>query len=270
MTVAGQKENTLPLPHAAPWSEMEVLMASKLIGNRELGEVRMPIDAIKDTPRVGESIGSADQLITPEEVALSRDQARKAFEASLLAGRTAIETRCRQCHEDQDLTDENIDALRADRLPPLIPERWLARGIYDHAAHRKINCAFCHAQADPTAANAGSADTAVSAEAAPGTVSKPTDADVVMIRGIESCNGCHRAVDTELPASLQTPDTVKLLGGQSNWASDTCTECHRYHWKPTAAPSELPDTAPVPVSIDAKQHADLALVRKAIMEPSAK
>jgi hypothetical protein len=249
MTVAGQKESTLPLPHAAPWSEMEVLMASKLIGGRELGQVRMPIDAIKEPPRLGESVGSNDQLVTPAAIALSLEQARKAFEASLSAGRTSIKQRCEQCHEDQDLTDESIEALRANKVPPLVPERWLTRGIYDHAAHRKIECAFCHAQAYPNNSNAAS---------------QLEDSETVMIRGIESCDGCHRSVESEFPASLSDANVVKLLGGQSNWASDTCTECHRYHWKPPAPPASLPESAPMPVAVRQFDREGSALIREAI------
>lgn len=244
MTVAGQNEGSLPLPHAAPWDEMEVLMASKLIGNRQLGEVRMPIDAIKETPRLGEAVGSNESLITPEAMALSKQEANKAFEASLLAGRAAIEKRCDQCHEKQDLTDESIAALRSNKMPPLIPERWLARGLYDHAAHRKINCAFCHAQAYPPKSGSAAEPTSGGEPAA----AKPNDSEIVMIRGIDSCSDCHREAESDTPVTLTDKKVIDQLGGQSNWASDSCTECHRYHWQPPTQKNDNPNVAPVPVA----------------------
>ncbi len=213
LNAVGRTEETLPLPHAAPWQEVELLIASKVIGGQQLGEIRMPRDAVRKTPLVGE--GNSAAIVKSDLVPLPGSTAKSLVTAAVAAGRAALQTRCLQCHEPQDVSDQGIASSRAKQSEPLIPDRWFKRGIYDHAAHRKIDCKFCHRGAyEP-----GSAD------------GKANDQEVVMIEGIESCTGCHRPAETGTPSSLTDPTTVALLGGQANWASDKCVECHRYHWE---------------------------------------
>lgn len=211
MTTSGQTEETLPLPHGAPWMEIETLIASKIVGGQTLGPIRTPRDAVRNTPLVGEGNEGAFKPAAINEAAL--------LEAAVAAGRAAVKQRCIECHDEADLTDERIAALRSGQADPLIPQRWLEKGIYDHAAHRKIDCSYCHKQAYP------------SADQKPG---PPIDSEIVMIGGIETCSGCHRQADSPVPDSLTSNEVVRLLGGQSNWGSDACIECHRYHWQPPA------------------------------------
>jgi hypothetical protein len=121
-------------------------------------------------------------------------------------------------------SNESIMAARDPDAPPLIPGRWLRYGIYDHAAHRDIDCRYCHAPAYA----AGAPD------------QSGQDQNRVLIAGIDRCVGCHRPAESPTPAELLVagePDP--RLGGQSLWASDRCTMCHRYHTSATP-PSATP------------------------------
>ena len=124
-----------------------------------------------------------------------------------------MQAQCLKCHDEASITDEAIRASLGHQSAEMIPSRWFQHGIYDHAAHRRIDCKYCHAAAYHS-------DTAA----------KPaTDQDVVMIAGIESCTDCHRDAESSTPDSLAASETISLLGGQPTWASDRCTLCHRYH-----------------------------------------
>jgi len=210
LNAIGRVEGTLPLPHAAPWKEVETLIAAKLVGGQQIGSIRMPRDAVRKTPLVGEGNAGAMKTAKDEVVAVEITNATVAMNVE------AVRTRCLQCHEPGDITDEAM--ARSDSASPLIPDRWLRRGIYDHAAHRKIDCKFCHAGAYPQSPDAEQA------------AAKVDDSEVVMIGGIETCAGCHRDDDRTAPGSLIGVEA--MLGGQGTWASDACIECHRYHWQP--------------------------------------
>ena len=126
-------------------------------------------------------------------------------DAEISNARQLVRKQCEKCHDQDSLTDQAIADARSGRSTPLIPPRWLQRGLYDHAAHRKVDCKFCHA-----AAYTGPPS------------SKP------MIGGIETCVDCHRSSDVSMPERLSD-----LPAGQPRWASDNCILCHRYHsWEP--------------------------------------
>lgn len=222
-------EASLPLPHAAPWKEIETLIASKVVGGQQLGDIRMPRDVIRKTPLVGEG-QSGPLLSSTAKPGEGEDKA--ILEAAVSAGRAEVHKRCLQCHQEQDITDESIADLRSQGSPPLIPERWLVRGIYDHAAHRKVDCKFCHAEAYPAAGPSSD----------PGAATN--DPGMIMIGGIETCTGCHRDAEVTVPAGMASAATKELLGGQSTWASAACIECHRYHWQ-RPSPGDMSQSAVV-------------------------
>lgn len=198
--------NTTPLPHAVPWAKIDLLLAATARGARISGQTRTPRDDRQSTPRPGEGLGNpapADSLDVSFEVA---------------AARNSVETQCLQCHEPQVIADDAIRAASAGTANSLIPGRWLEHGLYDHGAHYRIDCRYCHESAYPTNGSSNPA----------------TDHKTVMIAGIESCTGCHRDPESPTPASLASADVKTLLGGQPTWASANCTLCHRYH-APVAA-----------------------------------
>src|SRR5205823_362838 len=96
---------------------------------------------------------------------------------------------CIYCHEvAQPSRGEDLPRI----TPPVIPDRWLLHGRYDHAKHhnmplpggKKMECTFCHAALQST-----------------------VTASVIMPSKLH-CATCH------------SPQ-----GG----ASQTCTTCHQYH-----------------------------------------
>jgi len=76
---------------------------------------------------------------------------------------------CVRCHQEI-----GKKAARPDGLPdfgqPVIPSRWLKHSVFDHKAHRMVECASCHEKA-PTSA---------------------TRSDV-LIPKLSSCQACHQA-----------------------------------------------------------------------------
>lgn len=191
--------DTAPLPHAVEWSKVELLLRGSIAGARAGGTARNPRDDSQASPTPGTGLGEPAQVASPvadEEVA---------------AARARIKSQCLKCHDEATISDEGIRS--ADSANPLIPSRWLERGLYDHAAHRQIDCQYCHEAAYPGDQSS----------------SPPQDHETVMIAGIESCTGCHRDAESPTPASITDPSVASLLGGQPTWASDACTTCHRYH-----------------------------------------
>ena len=194
-------EDTTPLPHAVPWKKIELLLQATIAGTREIGQSRTPRDDTKTTPQPGEGLGKPAP--SPRLVA----------SVDVQAARKMVEVQCLQCHDGPSISDEAIAAGLAGTAQPMIPERWLKHGLYDHAAHRRINCRFCHEAAYPV----------------DGPAKPPSDHETVMIAGIDSCQGCHRDAESPTPTEITSQQVKSLFGGQPTWASDTCTLCHRYH-----------------------------------------
>jgi hypothetical protein len=86
------------------------------------------------------------------------------------------------------------DAIRKVEIEPVkVPMVWFERAVFDHSAHRAVDCNACHGAANTSERN--------------------TD---VLLPGITNCIQCHG------PA---TEAGGKVRGG----AGASCTECHRYH-----------------------------------------
>ena len=204
MNPAGRGEGTLPIPHAASWMELKQWVVAKFAAADRSPPRDHPLPVGAPAPS---SAANADELATRWRNSSQIDDALKI-----------LKEQCRKCHSEDHVRDDDA-ILRAKAGGPLIPQRWLRRGLYDHAAHAAIDCKFCHVKAY-----------------APGTPSAVgTDQNVVMIGGIETCVDCHRAVGTPTPAKLLDDDgeSVKqVFGTQPTWASDRCTLCHRYHTVP--------------------------------------
>lgn len=130
-----------------------------------------------------------------------------AFEKS-----TAIATlqqQCFKCHVDDVTTDKAVAATKL--RGKMIPSRWLTNGQFDHASHQKVDCLHCHGAV---------------VESDPKLTAK--DHTVVAIGGIETCTGCHRPAGTTALSSESA-----TFGGHTQWASDRCVLCHRYHNTPS-------------------------------------
>jgi hypothetical protein len=93
---------------------------------------------------------------------------------------------CKRCHGDPDKPLESIELTG-------VPDVWLAHAIFDHAAHRALDCEACHVG-----------------------VKQSTSERDVLLPGIEICRECH--------APATRSGTVAKGGARFD-----CTECHRYH-----------------------------------------
>lgn len=75
---------------------------------------------------------------------------------------------CALCHTEVSKKEARVDGL-PDFGQPRIPQRWLAHGVFDHSAHRMLDCTACH-------------------EGAP-TSSQRKD---VLMPKMASCQSCHQ------------------------------------------------------------------------------
>lgn len=207
---------TTPLPHAVSWQRIDLLLAATFRGSVASGAARRVNDDTQRVPQPGEGAGRSKGDYQTEPFA-SRE--------SLEAARHRVRQDCLKCHRPADIDDATIAAAARGETEPMVPPRWLTKGLYDHAAHRQIDCRYCHAAAYPADAEQGA--------------SPPHDSERVMISGIESCVGCHRDPESATPASLLSEPAQTLIAGQTTWASDRCVLCHRYHGA-RVQPSEGP------------------------------
>lgn len=209
LTFAGQSNDMLPLPHAAPRAEVAQLLSAKIVGGRVRGDIRT---------RTALATERDDEELSHGQLA----------EEELEQAVSAVFARCEQCHLAADVTEAAIQDRLSGELPePLIPNRWLQRGLFDHGTHRSIsNCQFCH-----------------QIESDHRSESPPSDHETVMIRGPESCVPCHRASDAPSPIDLSTESLRLTVLGQATQptkASSECVLCHRYHWsRPLDQPTEM-------------------------------
>src|SRR5690606_16181260 len=89
------------------------------------------------------------------------------------------------CH-DVDKSDQGV----AERvIPAMLPDRWFTHSVFQHDAHRMLQCESCHA----------------------GVKESKLTSDV-LLPGVDNCRKCHG------------PDSLA-----SGRASDACVECHLYH-----------------------------------------
>lgn len=216
---AGSTVDSTPLPHAAPWSQVDLLLAANRSGSQAIGQSRAPRDDTQTTPIPGDGLGDPADTSMRTKNGLSHDV---AVAGQSTIDRSAVEANCLKCHDQASISDDfRADASAGETLP-LIPARFLSKGLYDHAAHSKVDCRYCHETAYGDGSPSG----------------EPMDHQTVMISGIKSCNGCHRDAESETPGSLV--QAVDMLGGSTTWASDNCITCHRYHdSKPGSDPTSL-------------------------------
>ena len=117
---------------------------------------------------------------------------------------------CGECHH-YDPADA-LSALQADSseppkfriAPTRVPQVWFKHALFNHAAHRAIDCRSCHEdglEKDGTT---------------PITLSKSDKSEQTFIPKMGKCVECH---------APQTTVDGSIKGG----ARHDCTECHRYH-----------------------------------------
>jgi predicted CXXCH cytochrome family protein len=103
---------------------------------------------------------------------------------------------CVECHELKGTSRPLVNLEAASSLeikPVVVRSLWYESATFNHATHRALECAACHAGA-----------------------SESKDQARLLLPDIGNCVGCHA------PASTQ--------GGQPRGGSGTsCVECHRYH-----------------------------------------
>jgi hypothetical protein len=102
-----------------------------------------------------------------------------------------------------------IRAKLASIQEPGIPDRWLKRAVFDHAAHRFVSCAGCHARASLIDAAPGSYPDELVKDSPAYLLSWTGNTRDIMIPSIDTCRSCHRPQATR----------------------NDCLTCHIYHGK---------------------------------------
>ena len=130
---------------------------------------------------------------------------------------------CTECHHydtPDDLPrrgpDEKIDPAGFRVETTAVPGVWLKHAVFDHSAHRALNCRECH----PGAENSGRPVPSRGSENGPPLLAngKPTwtSNEDVLLPGIQVCRDCH---------APPRRSGGRLMGG----ARFDCAECHTYH-----------------------------------------
>jgi len=104
---------------------------------------------------------------------------------------------CVECHNLKPHAGPLIRARDFAALeiePVLMTPVWFESAVFNHTAHRALDCAACHA----------------------GVSSSRENGDRPLLPGIAVCASCHSAAEGR-------------QSGQLAGASTACTECHRYH-----------------------------------------
>jgi hypothetical protein len=103
---------------------------------------------------------------------------------------------CVECHELRGSSRPlvNLEAASSSEIKPVVVRSlWYESATFNHAAHRALECAACHAGA-----------------------SESKDQARLLLPDIAKCVGCHS------PATTQG-------GHPRGGAGTSCVECHRYH-----------------------------------------
>lgn len=248
LSAPGQREGQAGIPHGIPLSALrDELAARKVILDAEVdqgirrGESPQPDPLPLAVPGKAETPGTKGQPtgpgtkgqpigpgtkgqpieLDPEtnvEIAPTKNPLDRFDPAITDALVQKVRDQCVVCHGKTDLEQQ-------PRLPQL-PEARLARGAFDHGAHRTAACVVCHPQADPTASSINDV-----AKPALATWLKRFESPA-LIQGIDSCTPCHQSGPNGLGAELVSglrDSTRSLFGGLSDQAPDRCTTCHLYH-----------------------------------------
>lgn len=196
-------DSVQPVPHAVTWETAGRLLRGA-IGGHLLERTGDDSPENAQLPKIpGTDVGAAEeQTVTVERLDQLVEQ-----------GLETLRSQCQVCHEPDALTSEAIQDALAGLRPEMIPQQWLRRGMFNHAAHAEVDCRRCHDAAYLTEGGGN-------ARAAAG------DHDQIMIRGIEGCVDCHSRTDSASALAA----VGEQRGEATVQASAACTLCHRYHW----------------------------------------
>jgi Cytochrome c7 and related cytochrome c len=107
---------------------------------------------------------------------------------------------CEECHVVERGDQGKVKSI----LPTNVPDVWFKSAVFDHSAHRAVDCQSCHARAYPDSKDEH------------GELDASTTNKDVLLPGVSTCLKCH--------APRSTAGNVAKGGARSD-----CTECHRYH-----------------------------------------
>jgi hypothetical protein len=141
----------------------------------------------------------ADAPAKPATETLTLDEVNRRVNEERLKLWRSIGGNCAQCHGLQDKPETIVD--------PHIPDRWLTRSTFDHAAHRLIGCDQCHAEAARITREMRSYPGEFEPDSLAAKLAWTETTRDVMIPGIETCRVCHR------------PDGAR----------HDCVSCHLFH-----------------------------------------
>ncbi len=108
---------------------------------------------------------------------------------------------CAECHEYQYQKRDASQVVPDAILPTHVPDLWYPHAVFDHSAHRAVDCLQCHAP--------------IAGEGQSGSEASLTQIGMSLPQ-VETCQKCHA------PRSGSG-------GAAHGGARFDCTECHRYH-----------------------------------------
>lgn len=131
----------------------------------------------------------------------SKDDATRWLAQERSAALQRIQTGCTKCHAGVQDAPADPPGATFVVTPPRIPDRWLPRSVFDHAAHSMLTCIACHTKTPTSEATAD-----------------------ILIPGIDSCRACHGAQGSTAGVTLSLG-----WGKTERHAPGSCVTCHLYH-----------------------------------------
>lgn len=163
--------------------------------NREKTEkaIRQRIPALS-AENIRERGNQGDKELDSKLIEMSRERTERV---EVLVN--SFQVKCQKCHVLA--APGNVDVV----LPSAVPARWMDDAAFTHGKHLMVSCKECHAAAY------GASHAAVDSA---------TEANQIMIGGLDLCRKCH-IQDAE--------QRTKAFATEPHVASADCIDCHRYH-----------------------------------------
>jgi hypothetical protein len=147
----------------------------------ELQPERRPLPGKDRSAAAKKARAEVDQKVDKELKELLYERERRRAGKVLFLGKQT----CGECHHYEGTDGDAPKKIQ----PTAVRSVWFDHAVFNHTAHRRVECLACHEQAKNS-----------------------VDSVDVLLPGIENCRQCHRS------------ESAGHGGARSN-----CTECHRYH-----------------------------------------
>ncbi|MBY0228517.1 MAG: hypothetical protein K2W96_04475 [Gemmataceae bacterium] len=175
------REAGTDLPHRRRIDELQPLLRDAIMARmlaERPGSSDLPLVGGRLDPRVRKEVAAKPGPAVEERLASTRKRFMDA------------DGRCGKCH---------LGDGKGDVVPPRVPDVWLEKARFSHAAHRATDCKECHG-----------------GKYAPFDPKNVVEKEPLALPDIATCRQCHRT-------------RVATAAGPRGGVRSDCTTCHGYH-----------------------------------------